>query len=133
MLSSRCWGALCRRNKKTIHEDNIDKYNMGFSDTVEYKITDVIHSNSGKIIFETLNINRPFFFNFRLLPFLNSFGRVVVGETVIQCGIENVIRVITDSITSTKPIELNMDNFVHEEKTSGLIQFDGIGKAYNKQ
>jgi hypothetical protein len=132
MLSSRCWGVLCRRNKKTINEEFIDDYNMGFSDNVDYKIVDVIHKANGKIVFETININRPFFFNFRLLPFLNSFGRAIVGETVIKCGINDVIRVITDSITSTKPIDLNIINFVDEEKTSGRINFQGIAKSFIK-
>ena len=132
MLSSRCWGVLSRSNKKIIHEDEIDNYDMGWSENVEYQIKDVIHGRNGKIRFQTLNIKNPYFYNFRLVPFLNSFGRNLIGELAMSLGISNVLRTMTDSIVCNYDFKSDDQNFIREEKSTGLIIWNGVGKTPNK-
>ena len=93
---------------------------------------DVIHCKDGRMRFETINQKNPYYNCFRLLPFLSSFGRCIVGETVINIGVNDVIRVITDSITSINPITMEIEMCQHEEKTSGHVQWNGIGKKFTK-
>ncbi len=46
-------------------------------------------------------------------------------------NIDNVIRIHTDCVTFTEPIEFNNENLVLEDKTSGLVKWIACSSYYN--
>jgi len=62
-----------------------------------------------------------------LKPFITAHGRNMTARIVSE-HIEDVLRVHTDGICFNKPLTQSIDNFVSEDKTTGLIEFTNINK-----
>ena len=77
-------------------------------------------------MYEVIDNNNPFASNLRLKSFLTSYGRCHIGEIIIKAGLENVKRVHTDGVVFKKDIDLDIDNFIREKKTTGLICWKSI-------
>lgn len=122
-LASSCWGEL--QNKKNIwkteDEINDEKLDIGFEYENDYHIEEIRTVPKGDI-YRLSNLTKNIYENqFRLKAFLTDFGRVKIAKIALQ-DINNVVRIQTDSITFDKPIILNINNFVIDNKKCGKFE-----------
>lgn len=64
-------------------------------------------------------------------PYITALSRNLTADIALM-NIDNVVRVQTDCITFTEPMEFDNPNLVLEEKTSGLIHFKNVNSYWNK-
>lgn len=127
MLSSSLWGHLSRKNAIRRTEEEIEEQNLsiGISDKADYIIQDYVINDDGSAYYKLINSKNPYFYNLRLKPFITSFGRVKTGSIALN-HIEKVLRIHTDSICYDEKMNLNIENFIPEDKTTGIIEFKNI-------
>ena len=124
-LSSSLYGALSRKNtiRRSVDEVEEQKLKIGVSDTLDYKILDVyMNPELGEILaYKLQDMKQPLRTNLaRIKSFLISAGRCKLAETAIEIGLENVIRMHTDSISSiTKFDNTKFENFIEDDKLCG--------------
>jgi len=135
MLSSSLHGGLCKKLKyhKT-YEQMVDMEKTGLSVGVtnnnDYIIVDEIETDNA-LLFKLVNPKRKFLYNIaRLQSFLADFCRVKMMEIIIAEDLKHdeIIRIHTDGIATTRPINKKYENLIIEEKTTGSMIFTTINK-----
>lgn len=131
-LLTGLWGRLCEQKKITktveqIENENIDvgilpkdpEMAKAFKHQYYYGNL-IINDDNTHEYYELHEFKQNL--QFRIKPFIVSFVRSIMG-TIAFKYIENVIRVQTDNITFDSDVlkELNIPNFLPEQKTTGLI------------
>ena len=131
MLLSSLWGHLSRRNTKTIKESQAEELNIGLlpDEGIDHLILDYIIPAKGEAYYKLLDIKKPYLFNLRLKPWITSYGRIKTAMIILD-HLDDVVRVHTDGVVFTKPKDLNIDGFIPEKKTTGLIKFNNLN-AYS--
>ena len=129
MLSSSLWGHLSR--KKWINKTMEQAENEGLLKT-HIVIKQFYPNDDGTVNFKLVDANDIYFYNFRLKPFITSFGRAKTGETAIQMGLENIIRIHTDGIITTKQFNSDIDKFIIDEKHTGDFNLIAINKPIER-
>ena len=127
MLSSSLWGHLSKSNIYHMSEDEAEGLSIGLTDKADYYIIDYTIQEDGTAYYTLLDNKNPFKYNLRLKPFITAHGRNMTARIVSE-HIEDVLRVHTDGICFNKPLTQSIDNFVSEDKTTGLIEFTNINK-----
>jgi len=113
---------LSRRNitYKTLEEasdmdidlnDDCDYFNLGY-----------FMNDDGSGFYKLHDMNNPYKYPLRLKCFLTALGRETIAN-VAQLQINSVIRIHTDGICFDTEQNLNVENFIPESKTTGLITF----------
>ena len=128
MLSSSLWGSLSKRNLvyKTEKQVQDEKLNIGGSVTCDYKILEFNENldnigNDGKYIL--IDNKNQYKYPLRLKSFLTSYCRIKIANIVLQTGVDNVLRIATDGVVYSKPLETKICNFIAEQKTTGLLNY----------
>jgi hypothetical protein len=124
LLSSSLWGQLSKSNNKYILKKEADENKLyyGVKDDVDYYLKERLYNDDNSEYFKLQDMNAPYKYNYRLKPFLTSFGRKNTAVIALK-DIDNVIRIHTDGICFKKQIEFQVENFVPEMKRTGLIKF----------
>jgi hypothetical protein len=108
---------------KLLRDDFIKNYTHissgDINDDKEYFI-DYIHPE-GKY-YKLIKKDDPYFYNFRLKPFLTDLGRITMAETMLQIGVSNVKRVYTDSIAFID------NNNINIKQLDGNLELEDSGK-----
>jgi hypothetical protein len=125
MLSSSLWGHLSKSNLQYLPEDEAETLCIGLTDKADYHIVDYTVKEDGSSIYTLLDNKKPFKYNLRLKPFITAHGRNQTARIVAE-NIDDVLRVHTDGICFNKPLTKEIDNFIQEDKTTGLIEFNNI-------
>jgi hypothetical protein len=125
MLSSSLWGHLSKFNVQYLNEEDAEKLNIGITDKADYYIIKYDIKKDGTGIYTLMDNKQPFKYNLRLKPFVTAHGRNQTARIVAE-HIDDVLRVHTDGICFSKPLTKDIDNFVSEDKTTGLIEFNNI-------
>lgn len=124
ILLNILWGALCKKNKKT-QKINIDNYvdnNEYANQSVDIKELVPLPNNNLLIKFTT-DVKGMFCTKFaRIKPFLLSRARAKIAD-VIYPIIDDVVFSHTDSILSTKPLNLKIIG-----KEMGQLKYEGYCK-----
>jgi hypothetical protein len=123
MLSSSLWGHLTRRNIIHRSADEAEKLNIGMSNDCDYYNLGLFeYLDDGEEFYKLHDLNNPYKYPLRLKCFLTAMGRVKTANVAEQ-DIESVIRIHTDGICFNKEQNLQIENFISESKTTGLLQF----------
>ena len=130
MLSSSLWGHLSKSNIIHMEETEAEKLKIGITDKADYHIIDYTVKPDGTAFYTLLDNKQPFKYNLRLKPFITAHGRNQTARVVAD-NINDVLRVHTDGICFNKPYDKVIENFVPEDKTTGLIEFSTIN-SYRK-
>lgn len=122
------WGALCQIDKKKHYVTD------GFKIDDDDEIIGIKPSsiNKGEIIISTAKMNARYKTNFaRVKPFMLSNGRKIMSS-FMKPYINNIKRVICDSIETIEPIHFNTDVKIGELKYEGVCFNATIANNYNK-
>jgi hypothetical protein len=133
-LLSSLWGTLTQGNFfwKTEKEIEDEGLSIGYPSKKKppvIEIHDFIDNDNG-MIYKLLDRKQRYKYNMRLKPFLTSFGRAKIAD-IARKHISYVVRIHTDGIVFNKPINHNIDGFLVEDKTTGLIDWKHINN-YDK-
>lgn len=118
-LTSSVWGTMMHKNVivKTEEEIEREELDIGTSMNVEDNQYYIKRDMIDKL--ELIDLSNPMYeYKFRLMPFLQAFGRSVMAQIALK-NIDNVIRIETDSITYDIDIEIDAFEFVKEADKSG--------------
>jgi len=130
MLSSSVWGHLSKKKKYTMTEAQTFEVNADWDDEAEYKIIDFITKDNGDEFYKVVKQDEQYYHNFRLKPFITSYGRVKIAELAIKAGLENIVRIHTDSICSLKEFDYKSEtNLIPEQKSTGKFKLEAINKT----
>jgi hypothetical protein len=132
-LLSSVWGHLSKKNilRKTPKEIEIEKLDIGMKNAryiiKDYHVDEKEDNNEYYELLDTLN---PYHFNFRLKPFISSYGRYLCAQIVLKDNnIEKLIRIQTDSATFNEEIDCSkFPNLLPEEKSTGLIEWSNVNR-----
>jgi hypothetical protein len=151
MLRSRLWVFLSERNSKTYTEQEIINENIECDINLEsayrYLLVNEVRKRNGEMVYELLDKEQPYRYNYRLKPFITSFQRVVIAQIGMQ-HIKAIVRIHTDAITydikklkDHYDIDIEAGDILHksedlptfkiEDKTTGKIEFKNIN-VYEK-
>jgi hypothetical protein len=125
MLSSSLWGHLSRANILYVSEEEGDKLNIGTTDECDYMIKEYNYNSDGSTFYKLHDMNKPYKYPLRLKPFLTALGRNKTANVALL-EIDSVLRIHTDGVVFDKPFEHEIPNFIPEDKTTGLIQWNNI-------
>lgn len=119
-LLNRLWGILCAGYKKI--EVPVDKVSSELLDSGK-DLQQIIDENTGDLIalsYKALNGNMILHY---IKPFLLSKGRITLGEHIAKYH-ESLIYCATDSLISTKPLDVNVSNLMYHftHKTYNTIE-----------
>ena len=131
-LLSSAWGHLNAHNTitRTLEEAQKEGLNFGRRDMYDYKIINIEPHDNNKDVYELLNTKSPYKHNIRLKPWITAISRIMTAELALM-DIDNVVRVMVDCVSFTKPIEMTNENIVEEDKTTGLIFWRDAGCYHN--
>jgi hypothetical protein len=131
MLSASLWGHLSRKRKYYLTEQETLDLKADYDEDSKYKIISYDVKENGEEYYKVIDNEQPYYYQFRLKPFITSYGRVKIAEMAIKVGLENVVRVCCDSICSLKQIDFKDEFFIPEDKTTGEIYFKNVN-SYHK-
>lgn len=121
-LLSSLWGTLCSRNIKYVPVDQMDDHEFGLD-----QIKGLVMKSTGDY-YKIEPEDRYRHSIARLKAFLLSYSRCIIGKTVID-NIDDLIRVQTDGVVFTKPIEFDpvkYSSLIPEDKTTGDIKWEHV-------
>jgi hypothetical protein len=122
------WGALCQIDKKKYYVQ--DEFEIDEDDEIIEIKPSII--NKGEIIIKTAKLNARYKTNFaRVKPFMIANGRKIMSN-FMKPHINNIKRVICDSIETIEPIHFNKDVKIGELKYEGVCFNATIKNNYNK-
>jgi hypothetical protein len=130
MLSSSLWGHLSRSNIKYLSEIEGDRLNIGTTNKCDYMIEEFNYNPDGSAYYKLHDMNKPYRYPLRLKSFLTALSRNKTATTAMK-QIDDVIRIHTDGVVFKKPFIHSIKNFIHEDKTTGMIQWNNINN-YSK-
>lgn len=139
MLSASLWGHLSRKKKFIKTEDEVNELNnnnlIDLDNSKKYKILDYITDENNNSFYKVLDVEQPYFYNFRLKSFITSYGRNITAELAIKMGLENVVRICCDSVCSTKSFNCDEENKINskyciipETKSTGKFIFNNVNQ-----
>ena len=117
-LLSSLWGGLSRKNYKKRIPLTCDEFEA--SDENEYILDDL---DLEKNIYYVVKKQNKYKYNIRLKPFLQSYQRSYMGKIAHDNHLNEIVRICCDNITYKSNVEINVPNFLPEEKTTGHIIF----------
>lgn len=123
-LLSSLWGTLSRKNFNAKIAVGLDEP----FDEKQYNLYDVDIEKDIKYIIKKQN---KYKYNIRLKPFLQSYQRSFMGKIAHDNHLSEVVRICCDNITYKSNVQINVPNFLPEEKTTGRIIFKNARK-YSK-
>jgi hypothetical protein len=132
-LISSLHGGLTKWNTitKTALQVENEGLNIGGKTDIQhadYEILDVVFNDDCTVkYYKLLNNKQPYKYPIRIKPFLTAFGRVKVAETALK-HLDSLLRIHTDGIVYSKPIEHNIVDLIPEDKTSGTIEWFNANK-----
>ena len=91
----------------------------------QYMAVENVFTKTGDY-YELQDLKNPILYNFRLMPFVTSYGRNKLSRVLTDENIKDVIRICVDGISFTKPQEFNDDDFAVDKKTSGNIKWNNV-------
>lgn len=122
MLSSSLWGHLSRRNITYKTMEEASDMDIDLNDDCDYFNLGYFMNNDGSGYYKLHDMNNPYKYPLRLKCFLTALGRETIAN-VAQLQIDSVLRIHTDGICFDTEQNLNIENFIPESKTTGLITF----------
>jgi hypothetical protein len=125
MMSSSLWGHLQISNIKYLPEEEAEKLDIGMNGTEDYHIVNYVYKEDGKSYYKLRDNKKPYKYNIRLKPFITAMGRIKTAKVALM-NLDKVIRIHTDGVVFSEPQEFYIDNFIPENKTTGLIHFKNI-------
>lgn len=117
-LLSSLWGGLSRKNYKKRIAMTSDEFEL--SDENVYILDDI---DIEKNIYYVVKKQNKYKYNIRLKPFLQSYQRSFMGRIAHDNHLNEIVRICCDNITYKSNVEINVPNFLPEEKTTGHIIF----------
>lgn len=127
MLSSSLWGHLSASNIQLIHQDDVDRLNVGVDDRADFIIQDLIIKDDGTTFYRCMKKDQPYKFNLRLKSFVTAYGRIQSARVALM-NIDHVVRIHTDGIVFDEELTAKVDNLISEDKTTGFIEWSNINK-----
>lgn len=124
-MCSSLWGLLTQYDRTYVNSDeykNLDVSNITkWERNTEYKIIGELYRDEDDFTKIVVKSNDPYKHNLaKLKSFLTSYGRTIVGQTIIDENILNdVIRIYTDGIVLNKEHIFKNDHIIQEDKTTG--------------
>ena len=76
-------------------------------------------------------LKNPYKYKLRMKSFVTAQARIDIANFSILHGLQNVIRIQTDSVSFSKKINNDDENYSKEKKSSGLIHFYNVNKYHN--
>lgn len=136
---SQIWGNLSTYKKIYVNGEDSDDYDFDHLDRISYKnpydYYAIEHSND---TYTMINANKPFKHKglARIKNFLTEYARNYMFNMVCTNNLESfVIRIQTDSVTLTKPVDFTKLNMVYypiaEAKSTGYIVFHNVNNYKN--
>lgn len=136
-ICSAIWGHISRFNKTNLTDEEIIEQDLYVTPDPNNKEADYYLQEDRGSYNVLIDIRKPYKFNIaRIKPFLLSMGRRVT-TSVAQLYIDDVVRIHTDGIVFTQKhddIKTKFKSYpqlLDEEKTTGLIDFQGVNDYYN--
>jgi hypothetical protein len=137
MLSTPLWGNLNHvktifKSQKEYFQMNEEGYefstNYDDSDSVDYITVDRKAIGKDFERYELLDTSKPIYkYPLRLLPFITLFSRYKMMKLVCKNNLHSsCIRIQTDGIIFTKPLEIEIEGFRPDSKISGDIEFKHV-------
>jgi hypothetical protein len=130
---SSIWGTLTQRNHLTRTEEQCIEQELDFDFyNAEWLIRNVCYNNDGSEYYELINSQKPYLHNLaRIKAYLSAFSRIKTARVALK-KLDKVIRIHTDSITFTEPLNYKgITGLVEEKKTSGMIEWKNVN-VYKK-
>lgn len=124
-MFSTAWGALQAKNVIIKTEDQIEKEDIDYGTSLDvnknrYYINDFYTQNNSIEIYNLIDLTKPIYkYQLRLKPFLTSYARKIMMLIALK-NIDNVIRVMTDSITYDSDVKVDEYLFVKESDKSNI-------------
>lgn len=136
-ISSAIWGHICQFNTINLTLDEIMEKDLYCTPDLHDKDADYYIHDMTDRYYTLIDAEKPYKFNIaRIKPFLLSMGRRIT-TSVAMLHIDDVVRIHTDNVTFSKPHNDIMTKFksypefIAEEKTSGLIDWQGVNDYFN--
>lgn len=130
---SQAWGTISKYKKIYVDNEEISEYDFGHLDKIDKEQHEYYHYDTKNEIHTLIKADDPFSYKGlgRVKTFLSKFSRNYIFNMLTSNNLAKyVIRIQTDSISFTKPIDfnkLNLDYFpISEGKTTGLITYYNV-------
>ena len=89
------------------------------------------YDKDGETYFKIVDLSNPFKCKLSLKSFITSQARNDIANFSILHGLKNIIRIQTDSVSFSKDINNDDENYSKEDKSTGLIKFYNVNKYIN--
>jgi hypothetical protein len=131
-LTSKTWGFINQKNKIVKTRDEINDNNMDYGLTDDHKYVKLgEYEKNGVDYYEMVDTTNSYRSHIRLKPWITAQARVDIARHALK-HLNSVVRICCDSISFNKNIEINDENYILEDKTSGLIHWKDSNAYYNK-
>ena len=81
--------------------------------------------------YKLVNLSNPYKYKLRIKSFATAQARIDIANFNLKYGLKNVIRIQTDSVSFSKEINNDDENYSIESKSTGLIHFYNVNKNHN--
>ena len=134
-IISSAWGILNQRKKKIVSESEIESKQLQVGMSFDYRENDYQSISNfekdGEMFYKIVDLKNPYKFKLRLKSFVTAQARNDIANFAMKHGLENVLRIQTDSVSFSKDIKNNDINYSIESKSTGLIHFYNVNKYHN--
>jgi hypothetical protein len=130
-LLSALWGGLSQGNYFYRTQQQVKDEGLEIGHVMKNKPRPIIeienseYKDDGSVLYKLLDPKHRYKYNMRLKPFLTSFGRVKIAD-IARKHIDSVVRIHTDGIAFNKPLDYEIEGFIEEDKTTGVIDWKHI-------
>jgi hypothetical protein len=134
-IISSAWGILNQRKKIIKSESDIELQNLDVGLSFNYKENDFQMINTfekdNETFYKLVDLKNPYKYKLRIKSFVTAQARIDIANFSILHGLQNVIRIQTDSVSFSKDINNDDENYSIESKSTGLIHFYNVNKYHN--
>ena len=124
-----------QRKKIIKSESEIELQNLNVGLSFDYTQNDYqmisTFEKDNETFYKLVDLKNPYKYKLRLKSFVTAQARNDIATFSIKHGLKNVLRVQTDSVSFSKEINNDDENYSLESKSTGLIHFYNVNKYEN--
>ncbi len=136
ILISRAWGVMSQSNeiRKTYEQlENIDYTCLkSEASNYDYVITNTKIYDNDRDVYTLQNCKQPYKNAIRIKPWITAISKLLTAQMCLDGGIENVVRIQTDSASFIKNPNIDNSNIPIEKKTTGVIFWKNVNAYFNE-
>jgi len=130
-LLSSLWGSLSRKRTimKTYDQIVEEGLDVSCDNTGQYEILEHYFKDDGKDYYKLRSCLEPYHYGLaRIKPFLVARGRNLIA-TLAMKNIDNVVRLHTDSVCFSEPMDVShIENLLPEPKSTGNLKWTKVNR-----